>query len=151
MPKYYHIHRGTAPSELEKGFTKNRPLFFSKKNSRWYDIEQNISKDYGGYRMYEIYIPKTRFTTSFNPKTAGKIVKITKNNIKEYFQLRDNYKGNNSYIDELKIRNIIGVDATLEHKDKDKDKDKDNYGPPEGYVWQKPADIKIKLVEVVKL
>ena len=31
MPKYYHIHRGTSPSTLEKKFIKNRPLFFLKK------------------------------------------------------------------------------------------------------------------------
>ena len=42
-------------------------------------------------------------------------------------------------------RNIIGIDATIEHK----------YayigGWPEGFVWKKPSDIKIKLIEIVKL
>ena len=124
MPKYYHIHRGITSSDIEKKFIKNKPLFFSKKNSGWYNIEKEISKDYNGYRIYEIYIPNNRYTLSFNPITVGKIVKITTDNINEYIQLIK--KGN--FIEEMKKRNIIGIDATIEHKDA--------YitGPPEGYI-----------------
>ena len=61
-------------------------------------------------------------------------------------KLRKMYKGNLPFIEEMKKRNIIGIDATIEHKDM--------YlagMPPEGYIWEKPSDIKIKLVEIVKL
>ena len=145
MPKYYHIHRGLQPSKLETEFVKGWVLYFSKKNSQWYNVEKEISKDYGGYRIYEIYIPSSKFTTSFNPTTKGKIVKITPKNLKEYVELRKEYKGSIYFVDEMKKRNIIGVDATINHKDA--------YigGWPEGYFWEKPSDIKIKLVEKVKL
>ena len=33
MPKYYSIHRGITISEIENKFIKNKPFFFSKKNS----------------------------------------------------------------------------------------------------------------------
>jgi hypothetical protein len=52
MPYYYHIHRGIKPCSLDNKFIENRPLFFSKKNSDWYNIEKEVSKEYGGYRMY---------------------------------------------------------------------------------------------------
>ena len=142
MPYYYHIHRGIKPCSLDNKFIKNRPLFFSKKNSIWYNIEKEISKDYGGYRMYEIYIPRTYFTLSFNPKTKNKILKITPDNIKEYNELYPHFP----FINNMKKSNIIGIDAT-----------QDLNGlysmgtPPEGYIWKKPKDIKIKLIEIVKL
>ena len=47
MPKYYHVHRGIKPSELENNFIKNQSLFFSKKISGCYNMEKDISKDYG--------------------------------------------------------------------------------------------------------
>ena len=143
MSRYCHIHRGITPSGLEKKFIKNFPLFFSKKNSSWYNIEKDISKDYNGYRMYEIYIPKNRYTISFNPRIAGKIVKVTADNINEYHNLKKEYIGHINFIEEMKKRNIIGIDATLEHKD--------IIRAPEGYIWQKPRDIKIKLIEIKKL
>jgi hypothetical protein len=153
MPKYYHIHRGTEPSTLEKKFIKNIPLFFSKKNSNWYNIEKDISKEYGGYRIYEIYIPSSRYTLSFNPTSVDKIVKITSYNINDYILLLNEHKNNrNNFIEEMKKRNIIGIDATIEHT-YDKIKYKDAYftGPPEGYIWRKPSDIKIKLLSIIKL
>jgi hypothetical protein len=145
MPKYYHIHRGLDKSELDTKFIEGLCLFFSKKDSGWYNFEKDISKNYGGYSLYEIYIPSTRYTKSFNPTTKGKIVKITSINIKEYAELRKLYIGNIQFVDEMNKRNIIGIDATIEHK----------YayigGWPEGFVWKKPSDIKIKLIEKIKL
>ena len=146
MPKYYHIHKGLNKSTLEKQFIQNTPLYFSKKNSSWYQIEQDISKDYGGFQIYEIYIPSNRFTNSFNPKTPNKIVKITKDNIKEYIDLREKYKGSSYFIEEMKKRKIIGIDATIEDKLM-----YGIYGPPEGYIWQKSNDIKIKFITIHKL
>jgi len=152
MPKYYHIHRGTKRSTVEKKFIKNYPFFFSKKQSGWgwYNCEKKISEDYGGYIEYEIDIPASRFTTSFNPRTKNKIVKITKENIKEYETLRiKQCKGNRSlFIEEMIKRNIIGIDATTKLMMK--------YfhvsgGWPEGFIWKKPNDIKIKSVKCVKL
>ena len=149
MPYYYHIHRGIKPCSLDNKFIKNRPLFFSKKNSIWYNIEKKASKEFGGYRMYEIYIPQTYFTLSFNPKTKDKIVKITLDNIKEYRELKvipNGFYPHYPFIDNIKKkRNIIGIDATLEHNELR------ITGLPEGYIWKKPKDIKIKLIEIVKL
>lgn len=143
MPKYYHIHRGTKPSKVDKKFIEGQSLFFSKKNSTWYNIEKEISKEkeYGGFYEYEIYIPATRFTTSFNPRTKNKIVKITHKNIDEFISLiMHQYKNRNLFIEEMKRRNIIGIDATSDFMYK--------YvhitgGPPEGFIWKKPTDIKI--------
>ena len=73
MPKYYQIHRGLKTSDVENKFIKNKPFFFSKKNSRWYNVEKQISEDYGGYIIYEIYIPNNIFTLSFTPRTKNKI------------------------------------------------------------------------------
>ena len=140
MPYYYHIHRGIKPCSLDNKFIENKPLFFSKKNSIWYNIEKEVSKDYGGYRMYEIYIPSSRFTLSFNPKTKDKIVKITPDNIKEYHV-------HYPIFDNMKKRNIIGIDATLQ----DLNGLYPQGTPPEGYIWKKPKDIKIKLINIVKL
>ena len=146
MPKYYHIHRGLEKSRLDKEFITDLPLFFSKNNSIWYNIEKNISKEYKGYQIYEIYIPSNKFTTSFNPKTPNRIVKITKNNIKEYIELKNKYKGHINFIEEMRKRKIIGIDATTETKLM-----YDTIGPPEGYVWKKINGIKIKLIQVIKL
>lgn len=145
MPKFYHIHRGIESSSLEKKFIKNSILFFSKKNSGWYNIEKDISINYNGYRVYEIYIPKTRYTFTFNPRTSGKIVKITVENIGEYIKLKNKYKNYNTFIKEMQKRNIIGIDATIEHIDA--------YitGPPEGYIWKKSIDVTIRLIETIFL
>ena len=146
MPKYYHIHRGTEPSTLEKKFIKNIPLFFSKKNSNWYNMEIEISTNYfDGYRIYEISIPSNKYTFSFNSTSVDKIVKITPYNINNYILLLHSFNSRNNFIKEMKKRNIIGIDCTIEHKDAF------IYGPPEGYIWKKPSDIKIKLISIIKL
>ena len=144
MPKYYHIHRGIEPSELENKFIKNQPLFFSKYNSIWYNSEKSISYEYGGRSIYQIYIPKKRFTFSFDLNKKRKIVKITKDNIKEYIELRKKFLGHSRFIEEMNKRNIIGVDATDESI-----YDQFKFGDPEGgegYIWIS-KDIRIKLIE----
>ena len=146
MPLYYQIHRGLELSEIENKFIKNRAFFFSKKNSMWYNIEKQISEDYGGYIIYEISIPNNLFTLSFNPRTKNKIVKITKENIDEYKKLKKTYKGRNNFIEEMNKRNIIGIDATSEIINKHW-----SLPAPEGYIWQKPKSIKIKKYKIVKL
>ena len=143
MPKYYQIHRGIENSEVENNFIINRAFFFSKENSWWYNVEKDISKDYGGYIIYEITIPNNLFTLSFNPRTKNKIVKVTKQNINEYYKLKKTYRGHDIFIKEMNKRNIIGIDATsIIHK---------SLSPPEGYLWQKPKSIKIKMIKIVKL
>ncbi len=146
MPKYYQIHRGLKTSDVENKFIKNKPFFFSKKNSRWYNVEKQISEDYGGYIIYEIYIPNNIFTLSFTPRTKNKIVRITRQNINEYKKLIKTYKGRNNFIKEMNKRNIIGIDATSEFIYKHK-----TLPPPEGYLWQKPKSLKIKMIKIVKL
>jgi len=146
MPLYYQIHRGLELSEIENKFIKNRAFFFSKKNSMWYNIEKQISEDYGGYIIYEISIPNNLFTLSFNPRTKNKIVKITTQNINEYKKLKKTYRGHDNFIKEMNKRNIIGIDATSEFIHKHK-----TLPPPEGYLWKKPKSIKIKRIKIVKL
>ena len=146
MPTYYQIHRGIISSEVENRFIKNRPFFFSKKNSFWYNIEKEISKDYGGYIIYEIYIPKHLFTKSFNPRNKNKIVKITKQNINEYKKLKKTYKGYNNFIREMNKRNIIGIDATSTFIYKHT-----SLSPPEGYLRKKTKNIKIKKTSTIIL
>lgn len=146
MPKYYQIHRGLEPSEVENEFIINKPFFFSKKNSFWYNVEKQISEDYGGYIIYEISIPNNLFTLSFNPRTENKIVKVTKENIDEYKKLIKTHKGRKNFIKEMNKRNIIGIDATSEFIHKHW-----SLPAPEGYLWQKPESIKIKMIKVVNL
>lgn len=146
MPKYYSIHRGITISEIENKFIKNKPFFFSKKNSFWYNIEKEISVDYGGYIIYEIYIPNNLFTSSFKPRTKNKIIKVTKQNINEYKKLKEIYGGHTNFIKEMKKNNIIGVDANSSIIYKHK-----NLSHPEGYLWEKPDSIKIKRIKIVKL
>ena len=137
MPKYYHVHRGIKPSNLENKFIENQSLFFSKKKSGWYIMEKDISKDYGGYRIYEIYIPASRFTTSFTPTKKNKIFKVTKNNVEEYTKL---FKSGKMY-QLMKTYGMIGIDGTFV----------EIYGPGEGFIKKKTTDIIIKLVDIIKL
>ena len=130
---------------LKQNLKKNSPLYFSKKNSRWYYIWKDISKDYGGYIEYKISFPRTLYTTSFNPRIKNKIVKITKENIQEYKYLKKKYKGHINFIKEMNKRNIIGIDATSKFIIK--------YvallrSPPEGFIWKFPKTIKIKKYEI---
>jgi len=142
MPTFYHIHRGTKVENLNKKFRKGYPLFFSTKNSFWYNIEREISKDYGGYVIYKIYIPSSFFSYSFKPRSRNKIVKVTDDNLDKYKELKINTKGHLGFIKAMKKRNIIGIEANY-CSDKDYCR--------EGYIWQKPRNIKISCVKVVKL
>ena len=149
MPIYYHISRGLKSPNLEKKFKKNVCLFFSKKNSSWYCLEKKISKDYGGYIEYKIYIPSSRFTNSFNPRKKNMIVKISKININKYKKiLTIEYNNNrNLFIKDMKKKNIIGIDANT-------DLLYDlgfPFSGPEGFIWSKPNDIKIEQIKCVKL
>tara|TARA_Y100000768_G_C23389486_1_gene412229 strand:- start:51 stop:491 length:441 start_codon:yes stop_codon:yes gene_type:complete len=144
MPVYYHIHRGTSNSKLDKKFIKNKPLYFSKKNSFWYRVELEISKDeeYNGYSIYKITIPEKLFTYSFNPRTkTPKIIKINKHNTDKYVKRDFN-------IEELKKKNIIGIDANLPTSKENIHKTL-KY-PPEGYIWELHKDIKIEKIAFVK-
>lgn len=116
MPLYYHVHRSPRPSKIEKKINPTKALFLSKKNSFWYTFEKKIGKEeFGGYIIYEICIPRSNFTISFAPKTNNKILKINKKNVKEYVNLKNKYKGNINFIDELKSRGLIGYDATSQN------------------------------------
>lgn len=90
---------------------------------------------------------------SFNPTSVGKIVKITSYNINNYILLLNEHKNNrNNFIEEMRKRNIIGIDCTIEDT-YDKIEYKDVYftGLPEGYIWEKSTDVKIKLISIIKL
>jgi hypothetical protein len=161
MPKYYHIHicERSGEDTLEKGFIKGDRLYISKKNSWWYRIWKKIGIDgvnNEGYKIYEITIPKELYTTSLYPKGKNKILKITKNNIKEYKKLmrqcwKFNGKGKGFHylVIELTKRNIIGVDATS--KFIRKHMQSAMIFEPEAFIWQKPSQIKIKKIKTVTI
>ena len=145
MPKYYQIHRGIKLSQVENKFIENKPFFFSKKNSFWYNFEKDISIDFGGYIIYEIFIPNNLFTSSFNPRTKNKIVKVSKQNLNEYIKLKRNYGGHKNFINEMKNRNIIGIDATSNIFSKK------HFSLQEGYLWKKYKGITIKRVNIINI
>jgi hypothetical protein len=61
---------------------------------------------YWGYKLYEIFIPSSAYTTSLNPRTP-KIVKITKKTINEYKKIYCQL-GIIQGIIELQKRGLIG-------------------------------------------
>ena len=141
MTKYYHIHRGTTPTSLEKGFIKGRRLFFSKKNSFWYNTEIDISKDYGGYKIYEINIPNNLMTLSLHPKNK-KVVKINKNNVDDFMKLKKIKIGDAlKDMDDIIKRNIIGFIFMNRESNA-------NY-PEEGYIFEKIKGITVRLIDTV--
>jgi len=146
MPKFYHVHRTATKSAIEKGFKSGKALFFSKKNSFWFQFEKEIGmSDYNGYIIYEIDIPYNFYTYSFNPISKNKIVKINKHNVKEYKRLVGEYKGQTAFREEMTKRNIIGIDATW-LMDTKAPKGVIIVGE-EGYIWEKPDGIKITFYE----
>jgi hypothetical protein len=129
----------------------------SKKNSIWYIDWIGLGRnEFGGYKIYEITIPKELFTTSLHPKGKNRVLKITKNNIEEYKKLMRRcwetegiVNGFNYLVIVLNKRNIIGVDATSKFIKK-------HVAPrlifhSEAYIWQKPSQIKIKKIETVAI
>ena len=90
-------------------------------------------------KIYELFIPTEAYTMSLHPRTP-KIIKITKDTLKNYQNLHHN-KGNYGCVDILQSRGAIGVDCTDY---------KGTYGtPPEGIIWKLPPKGYIKLVEMV--
>lgn len=135
MPKYYHVHRSFKPSQIEIKLIEDHPLYFSKKNSFWYHVEIDISKDkdvFDGYTIYEITIPRSQFTESLNPRKKNKIFKVTKKNLDEFIKLKKKYEGSFNLIKEMKKRNFIGYDATLKIKNIKK---WHIIGTGEGVIW----------------
>src|SRR5258706_13129904 len=110
--KFYHIHCSTKKLDIENGFIENMALFFSKKNSDWFNIEKQLGKKgYGGYIIYEVNIPKILIEYDFKPKESPKIVKIIDVfNLDIYTELMS--KSRKNLIEEMNKRNIIGIDAT---------------------------------------
>ena len=153
MAIFYHIHRSTKSSTLENGLIEEHALFFSKKNSFWFNIEKQIGiENFGGYIIYKINIPDNCFTQSFHKNAKYKILKLTKKNINKYLQFVNKLKGKNlltgsiRLIDELKKRNYIGVDATSLNMTYNK-----SPHHLEGFIWNfTKCKIKIKKIKTVK-
>jgi hypothetical protein len=133
MTKFYFIY---SDNNINTIFNNDNILFFSKKNTIWYEHQIKIAEKYNSYQIYEIEIEPELFTYSLNPKTK-KVVKINKNNMNEYLLLKKEFL-NNKFKDELKKRNIIGFDiSNKELKNKDFDK-------PDCYIIEKNDKIRIK-------
>lgn len=136
MTKFYYIHHGLNNNFLNTIFNNDGVLFFSKKNTIWYQYQIKISEK---YQIYEIDIDPELFTYSLNPKSK-KIVKINKTNINEYLLLKKKFLNNKN---ELKKRNIIGFDLS------NKELKTKNFDQPDCYIIEKNENIKIKLIETV--
>jgi hypothetical protein len=109
MTKYYHIHIGTKKiGKLING----KPLFLDISGGRYNAMWKQIAKndEYDGYIEYSIDIPENLFTEELKPNTY-KILRITKNNKKEYEKIIKKLKKDGlwSY---LLSNNYIGLDTT---------------------------------------
>ncbi len=133
MLTYYHVHTNIIDSDVINKFIKDTPLFFSKKNSWYYETYKSAWKE---SIIYKIHIPLSRYTTSFNPRYKNKIVKITMQNVNEYKYLRKKYKGHYNFIKEMNMRGVIGIDSTNIKLNR-----YPTLRPLEGYFWRKPFDI----------
>ena len=131
-------------------------MFFSKKNSFWYDFEKTVAlQSFDGYSEYKITIPQKYFTYSLKPRTQNKILKLTPKNIKEFIKLHEKYENKGLSIKKNYInKNFIGIDAThkkLRNLYKKLNYDPDSQlDPPAGWITQKFKDITIQKVKVVK-
>ena len=160
MPKYYHIHRSIKRSNIENNFKDGKMLFFSKKNSFWYNFEKTIGLEdgYGGYSEYEISIPQKYFTYSLKPQKKNKILKLTPKNIEDFIRLHKNienkYNSPKVLRDEYINKNFIGIDATNKQLQNLYKKLKYDPDPQldrgQGWITIKLKDITIKKVNVVK-
>lgn len=152
MPVYYHIHRSIKKSNIENNFKEGQMLYFSKKNSFWYNIEKNIALDgYNGYSEYKITIPQKYFTYSLNPKSKNKILKLTPKNIEKFIKLHLNLlKSKKSLRDYFINKKFIGIDATNEnlYDFYSKLKIEAQLYPPQGWITKKYKDIIIEKVDV---
>jgi hypothetical protein len=138
MPTHYHVHTNKIQNDVINNFIKDKPLFFSRMNSWYYETYKSAWKE---SIIYKIYIPLSRYTTSFNPRCKNKIVRVTLQNVDEYKYIRKKYKGHSNFIKEMNKRGIIGIDST--------DIKLNRYPtlrPLEGYFWSKPNDIIIKKI-----
>jgi hypothetical protein len=89
-------------------------LWFSKKNSGWYNFWKLVGEDVESYAIYKIIIPEKLFTTSFHPR-SNKILRITDKNMKEFLKLKmdDKYIYAGAFKTRyafLKKNNMIGLD-----------------------------------------
>lgn len=90
MPVYYHISLGdglNVNKDLKNNLKLNQLIFFSKKDSKWYEIWQDIgTKHIKSYAIYKLTIPNKLFTNSFTPKEK-KIIKVNNlENVKKYLE-----------------------------------------------------------------
>lgn len=141
MTKFYFIYSDNNNNLTNIIFNNDNILFFSKKNTIWYEHQIKIAEKYNSYQIYEVEIAPELFTYSLNPKTK-KVVKINKNNIDEYLLLKKEFL-NNNFKKELKKRNIIGFDiSNKELKNK-------NFDQPDCYIIEKNENIQIKLIKTI--
>ena len=90
MPVYYHISLGdglNVNKDLKNNLKLNQLIFFSKKDSKWYEIWQDIgTKHIKSYAIYKLTIPNKLFTNSFTPKEK-KIIKVNNlEHLKKYLE-----------------------------------------------------------------
>ena len=138
MLTFYHIQMKIEPEKIKNGKQISKGLLLFKKNSPSYKLAKNISSLYGGFYQTEILIPTNLYTTSFTP-TDNRIIKISKNNLKEYEEFRKKYS--KDLIKELNKRHIIGFDSTDIMVFKKMDGG--------GVLWNIPNEIKIGKTEKI--
>jgi hypothetical protein len=166
-PKYIHTSLGL---NRIKGLYKNELFFFELENGIFHNGLKAAAKNkkYGGYLVYTIDIPNDMFTTSFD-STTKKVVKINKDNVDEFRKMLLIPSSNNKHemyptftLNGLKEYNpnIIGIDLTNNGKrlsggykilcENGKKSGKNFNFEIEGFLWEFPPGIKIRLASETK-
>jgi hypothetical protein len=147
MPKFYHITTTNKKENLKNKLTNKKILFFSKRNQYWYIIMHQ----YQDRCKYEIDIPTTCFTTSFQTKKKNSIFKLTIDNFAEYKKKYHKLgRGENMFHDNT---NIIGADLTIIETHAFQNKHwrkctgrKNSLIVSELFIWKIPPESTIKLI-----
>lgn len=113
MPVYYHISLGdglNVNKDLKNNLKLNKLIFFSKKDSKWYQMWQDVGKHHvKQYAIYKLTIPNKLFTDSFTPREK-KIIKVNNSkNLDKYLEFCKipGFRKNITY---FRNNNIIGFD-----------------------------------------
>ena len=121
----YHISFGdTSKLNIATNLEKNRLIFYSNKNSFWYNSWSNIVmdniEDYPNAKLCKIQIPNNLFTTVLQKNDTPKIWKITPTNWNNYITiLQEIYEKitekdhrTNSMQLLMQKYNVFGIDKT---------------------------------------
>jgi hypothetical protein len=121
----YHISFGdTSNVNIATNLQKNRLIFYSNKNSFWYNSWSEIiatnKEDYPNAKLCKIQIPNNLFTTILQKSDTPKIWKITPTNWNNYLKILQEIYGEITEKDHrqnsmqllMQKYNVFGIDKT---------------------------------------